>query len=82
MLCFVVYLGANIGLALQNDYAALLVLRCLQSSGSSGTVALGSAVVADLSTRAERGKYIGYVSMGVTLGPALGPVIVSGISPP
>ncbi|KAF7192829.1 MFS transporter R5 [Pseudocercospora fuligena] len=75
MLCFVVYLGANIGLALQNDYAALLVLRCLQSSGSSGTVALGSAVVADLSTRAERGKYIGYVSMGVTLGPALGPVV-------
>jgi MFS family permease len=26
-------------------------------------------------TRAERGKYIGYASMGVTLGPALGPII-------
>jgi MFS family permease len=51
------------------------VLRCLQSSGSSGTVALGSAVVADIVTRAERGKYIGYASMGVTLGPALGPII-------
>ncbi|KAL8988578.1 MAG: hypothetical protein Q9177_002369 [Variospora cf. flavescens] len=33
---FVVYLGANIGLALQNSYPALLVLRILQSSGSSG----------------------------------------------
>lgn len=52
-----------------------MVLRCLQSSGSSGTIALGSAVVADVSTRAERGKYIGYASMGVTLGPALGPII-------
>jgi predicted MFS family arabinose efflux permease len=31
--------------------------------------------VADIVTRAERGKYIGYASMGVTLGPALGPVI-------
>ena len=33
---FVVYLAANIGLALQDSYAALLVLRILQSSGSSG----------------------------------------------
>ncbi|OIW22430.1 putative MFS transporter, partial [Coniochaeta ligniaria NRRL 30616] len=75
IICFSIYLAANIGLALQDNYAALLVLRCLQSSGSSGTIALGSAVVADVSTRAERGKYIGYASMGVTLGPALGPVI-------
>ncbi|KAL3450489.1 putative MFS transporter [Aspergillus insuetus] len=73
--CFLIYLAANIGLALQNSYPALMVLRCLQSSGSSGTVALASATVADLSTRAERGKYIGYATMGVTLGPALGPVI-------
>lgn len=42
---------------------------------SGGTVALGSAVVADIVTRAERGKYIAYASMGVTLGPALGPII-------
>ncbi|GIJ85142.1 hypothetical protein Asppvi_003998 [Aspergillus pseudoviridinutans] len=75
LICFIIYLAANIGLAVQDSYASLLVLRCLQSSGSSGTIALGSAVVADLSTRAERGKYIGYASMGVTLGPALGPII-------
>lgn len=30
------YLGANIGLALQNSYPALLALRMLQSAGSSG----------------------------------------------
>ncbi|KAI2603735.1 MFS general substrate transporter [Hypoxylon sp. NC1633] len=75
MICCVIYLAANIGLALQNSYAALMVLRCLQSCGSSATVALGSAAAADLATRAERGKYLGYASMGVTLGPALGPVI-------
>ena len=33
---FVIYLAANIGLALQKSYAALIVLRVLQSSGSSG----------------------------------------------
>lgn len=75
IICFVIYIAANIGLAVQNNYAALMVFRCLQSSGSSGTIALGSAVVADVSTRAQRGKYIGYASMGVTLGPALGPII-------
>lgn len=60
LLCLVLYVGANIGLALQSDYAALMVLRSLQSAGSSGTSSLSTAVVADLSTRAERGKYIGY----------------------
>lgn len=33
---FVIYLAANIGLALQKSYPALLILRILQSSGSSG----------------------------------------------
>lgn len=37
---FVVYLAANVGLALQDSYAALLVLRILQSSGSSGMLIL------------------------------------------
>jgi MFS family permease len=34
-ICFIIYLGANIGLALQSSYPALVILRCLQSSGSS-----------------------------------------------
>ncbi|KUJ19089.1 MFS transporter [Mollisia scopiformis] len=75
LICFFLYLCANIGLALQTSYPALVCLRCLQSAGSSGTVALASGTAADLVTRAERGKYIGYASMGVALGPALGPVI-------
>ncbi|KAI6091851.1 putative MFS transporter [Hypoxylon rubiginosum] len=75
MICCIVYLAANIGLAVQNSYAALLTLRCLQSCGSSATIALASAVASDLATRAERGKYLGFAAMGVTLGPALGPVI-------
>jgi MFS family permease len=35
---FVVYFAANIGLALQDSYPALLVLRMVQSVGSSGAV--------------------------------------------
>ena len=38
---FIIYIGANIGLALQNQYAALFLLRCLQSTGSSGHCGIG-----------------------------------------
>ena len=72
---FTVYILANIGLALQNNYAALLVFRCLQSSGSSGTIALGAGMVADVATSAERGLYMGFVMSGPMLGPAIGPIL-------
>ena len=75
MVCFVIYIGANIGLALQHQYAALLVLRCVQSSGSSGTVALANAVVSDIATPSERGSYIGYASLGGVLGISLGSIV-------
>jgi hypothetical protein len=38
----------NLGLALQDSYAGLMVLRCLQSPGSSGMVILANAVVSDM----------------------------------
>lgn len=72
---FSIYLVANLALALQDSYPALMVLRCLQSAGSSATIALGSATVSDLYTRAERGTWSGYTTLGVSLGPAIGPVI-------
>lgn len=72
---FVIYIGANIGLALQNSYAALFVLRCLQSSGSSGTIAMGNGVVADIALSSERGIYMGFATSGPMIGPAIGPVI-------
>ena len=75
ILGFVIFTVANIGLALQKGYAALFVLRCLQSTGSSGAVALGNGVVADISCMAERGVYMGFVVSGVMIGPAIGPIL-------
>ncbi|PYI03954.1 MFS general substrate transporter [Aspergillus sclerotiicarbonarius CBS 121057] len=75
IICFTIYLAANLGLGLQNNYGALLVLRCLQSAGSSGTVALANGLVGDLVTSAERGTYIAYASLGSMLGPSLSPII-------
>jgi multidrug resistance protein len=73
--CFIVFSAANIGLALQNNYTALLVLRMLQSAGSSGTVALANGVVGDIVTSAERGTYIAFASLGGIMGPMVAPII-------
>ena len=73
--CFVVFSGANIGLALQNNYTALLVLRMLQSAGSSGTVALANGVVGDIITSSERGSYVAFASLGSVFGPMVAPIL-------
>ncbi|KAJ1554372.1 hypothetical protein HK405_005260 [Cladochytrium tenue] len=75
IICFVVYIAANIGLALSRNYASIMVVRCLQSIGSSTTVALSQAVVADIITSAERGEFIGYTMIPTVLAPSVGPVI-------
>ncbi|CAD6573418.1 MAG: hypothetical protein ASARMPREDX12_006017 [Alectoria sarmentosa] len=72
---FLFILAANIGLALQSNLVAFYILRCLQSVGSSGMYSLNSGVVADISTTAERGKYMGTAESGIMLGPAISPVI-------
>ncbi|KAK3986512.1 itaconate transport protein [Cladorrhinum sp. PSN332] len=75
VICFVIYIAANIGLALSKTFASLLIVRCLQSAGSAATIALCQAVVADIVTSAERGQYIGFTVLPVVLAPSLGPVI-------
>lgn len=80
IICFSIFLVGNIGLALQTNYAALLVLRMVQSSGSSPAIALSMAVVADVATSAERGRYMGYSQSGLLLGPAFGPLLGGALS--
>ena len=75
IVCFTIYIAANLGLALQSNYAALLVLRCIQSAGSSGTIALANGIVGDTITSSERGTYIAYASIGGILGPCISPII-------
>ncbi|KAL4790356.1 major facilitator superfamily domain-containing protein [Aspergillus venezuelensis] len=70
-----IYFVANIGLALQDSYVALIVLRGLQSLGSSCAIPFGFAVAADISSPAERGRYIGPLQGSVMGAFAFGPVI-------
>lgn len=72
---FVVFLGACIGLALTKNYAMLIVLRCLQSAGSASTIAIGAGVIGDITTRAERGGFMGMFQAGSLVPVSVGPII-------
>src|SRR6478609_8397869 len=73
--CFTIFLIANIVLALQNTYAGLLALRCVQSAGAGGLIPLASGVIADIVEPAERGSYMAWATVAPVLGPALAPVL-------
>ena len=73
--CFILYLGANLALAMQKNYIALLILRCFQSAGSSAMVALCQGIVADVATAADRGTYVAYASVSTILGPTVSPIL-------
>ena len=73
VICFIIFFAANLGLALQTNYAALMVLRALQSAGSSGLVAISYGIVADIVPSSERGSYIAYTSLPSILGPSVAP---------
>ncbi|KEF56558.1 uncharacterized protein A1O9_06746 [Exophiala aquamarina CBS 119918] len=70
-----IFIAACIGLAETKSYAQLLVLRCLQSTGSASTIALGAGVIGDMTTRKERGGHMGVFQGGLLLPVAIGPVV-------
>lgn len=73
--CFSVYMVSCVLIALCNTYPELMGFRILQSIGASPTIAIASAVVADIVTSAERGSYAALVAVPVIFAPTLGPVI-------
>ncbi|KAI0549206.1 MFS general substrate transporter [Xylaria curta] len=77
---FLVFLGACVGLAETRNYATLIVLRSVQSAGSASTIAIGGAVIGDITTREERGGYMGVFQAGLLAPVAIGPVIGGGLT--
>ena len=76
LITLTLYVLANLGLALaQDSYAALLILRAIQSLGASAAFAVSYGVVADVSVPAERGKMLGPVTAALNLGTCIGPMI-------
>ncbi|KAL7796087.1 major facilitator superfamily domain-containing protein [Trichoderma ceciliae] len=77
---FLVFVGTCIGLAETKNYATLIVLRCFQSTGSASTIAIGSGVIGDITTRANRGSLMGIFQAGLLVPVAVGPVIGGAIA--
>ena len=75
IIAMLLFFCANLGLAIQNHYVALVVLRCLQSAGASSTIALAYGIISDISTPAERGSYMGILMGFTNVAPCLGPVL-------
>ncbi|KAG7414301.1 Itaconate transport protein [Fusarium oxysporum f. sp. rapae] len=74
-LTFVVFLGACIGLAEAKNYATMVVLRCVQSTGSASTIAIGSGAIGDITARENRGGIMGIFQAGLLVPVAVGPII-------
>ncbi|KAK8084698.1 major facilitator superfamily transporter [Apiospora hydei] len=75
IVALLVYLAANIGLALQSNFVSLLILRMVQSAGSSGKVMTLLQNSNDIASPSERGLYVGIFTMGPNVAPPFGPVL-------
>ncbi|CAI4213377.1 unnamed protein product [Parascedosporium putredinis] len=75
ILMFSLVVGSNVGLALQSSYPVLFVLRMVQSAGASGSYGAAYGVLADITTVAERGSYVGSLIVLTNAAPSFGPVI-------
>ncbi|KAF5343027.1 hypothetical protein D9758_011113 [Tetrapyrgos nigripes] len=75
--CLAILSLSCVGLALcpTDAYWLLMVLRCVQATGSTSTIALGAGVIGDIAEPFERGGFIGTYGVGPLVGPAIGPVI-------
>ncbi|KAJ6785706.1 hypothetical protein PWT90_08714 [Aphanocladium album] len=69
------YVAVNIGLALQRSFGVLLGLRMLQSAAISGTFAFSYGILGDVTTPADRGGFIGLMSIFLNTPPSVAPLI-------
>ena len=77
---FLVFFAACVALANTENYATLVALRCLQSTGSAATIAIGSGVIGDITTKSERGGFMGVFQAGCLVPVAIGPTIGGALS--
>jgi len=75
MICLIIYTFANVGLAINNSFVGLLLLRCLQAFGIASTISIGSGIASDITLKAERASYIGICTGLSLLGQAFGALI-------
>ncbi len=74
LVCFVIFLTGTVAAVYAPTVEALLLCRMLQAFSSAGMV-ISRAVVRDTVETADAASKIGYITMGMSLVPMIGPVI-------
>jgi len=75
-----VYVFANLGLALVKNFSMLMVFRGVQAVGSASTIAIGAGVIGDIALASERGGFMGLFGGIRMFGQAIGPVFGGALS--
>ncbi|KAI8330602.1 major facilitator superfamily domain-containing protein [Chlamydoabsidia padenii] len=75
ILSMLIFAVASLGSAVITNIWGLVVLRCVQSIGSSCNQSVGAGVIADCYPLEQRGAAFGKYFFGVFFGPLLGPII-------
>ncbi|KAK0726769.1 major facilitator superfamily domain-containing protein [Lasiosphaeria miniovina] len=70
-----IYAAINVGLALQRSFAALITLRMFQSAAISGTFSIAFGAMGDVTIPADRGGYLGFMSIFINTGQSVAPMI-------
>ncbi|EKG18366.1 Major facilitator superfamily [Macrophomina phaseolina MS6] len=71
----ILFVGANVGLALARNIGVIMFFRFLQAAGSSSTISIGAGVIADIAPAKERGGFIGAFAGARQVSIAIGPVL-------
>jgi EmrB/QacA subfamily drug resistance transporter len=83
-LALAVFVAASALCGAAQDMTQLIVLRLVQGTSAGGLMALAMAVVGDLVSPRERGRYQGYIAatfaVATVVGPLLGGALVQGAS--
>lgn len=74
LVSFGLFLLATLGTIIAPDVETFLICRMAQAAVASGTV-LSRAIVRDMVSGAEAASMIGYVTMGMSLVPMVGPIL-------
>lgn len=72
ILCSAIFFASSIWSAEATSYGSLLAARIVQGFGASASEALGAAIVADIFFLHERGRLIGFYTLMISTGSALG----------
>lgn len=77
--CLVGYMAVNIGISRVNVFWLLAVLRCVQAATISPIIAVSAGIVSDITTKSNRGRFIGTIQGILLVGQGFGALLGSGI---